>query len=191
MVSAKQGFDVELLGPVPLNNHWQAKALQGFDADSFKIDWKKKVVYCPQGKKSKRWKPDHDVNGNPTVYVTFDQKDCQKCPARNQCTRSQRAGRSMTLRAESDWLALQQARAYQKTDEFKAIFKERAGIEGTISQAVRAFELRHCRYIGLKKTKLQHIVTAAAINIVRLTAWLRGEPLAQTRKSSFAQLAPA
>lgn len=103
----------------------------------------------------------------------------------------ERTGRSMTLRAESDWQALQQARAYQKTDEFKAIFKERAGIEGTISQAVRAFELRHCRYIGLKKTKLQHIVTAAAINIVRLTAWLRGEPLAQTRKSSFAQLAPA
>ena len=137
------------------------------------------------------WKPDHDVNGNPTVYVVFDQKDCQRCPARNQCTRSQRTGRSMTLRAESDWQALQQARAYQKTDEFKAIFKERAGIEGTISQAVRAFELRHCRYIGLKKTKLQHIVTAAAINIVRLTAWLRGEPLAQTRKSSFAQLAPA
>ncbi|MEZ2238084.1 MAG: transposase [Microcoleus sp.] len=51
---------------------------------------------------------------------------------------------------------------------------------------MRAFELRRCRYIGLKKTTLQHIITAAVINVVRLTAWLRGEPLAQTRKSSFA-----
>ena len=37
MVSAQQDFDVELLGPVPNNNHWQAKALQGFDADSFTL----------------------------------------------------------------------------------------------------------------------------------------------------------
>ena len=55
MVSAQQDYNVELLGPVSKNNHWQAKALQGFDADSFTVDWEKKVVYCPQGKKSQRW----------------------------------------------------------------------------------------------------------------------------------------
>lgn len=190
MVSAEQNFNVELLGSVPNNNHWQAKALQGFDADSFKINWKKKVVYCPQGKKSKRWKPCHDVNGNPTVYVAFAQKDCQACPVRDQCTRSLKTGRSLTLRAQSDWLVLQQARLRQNTDDFKTTYATRAGIEGTISQAVRAFGLRYCRYIGFEKTQLQHIITAAAINVVRLTAWLRGEPLAQTRKSPFAQLAP-
>ena len=189
MVSAQQDFEVELLGPVPNNNHWQAKALQGFDADSFTIDWEKKVVYCPQGKKSQRWKPSHDLNGNPTVYIAFAQKDCQTCPVREQCTRSQKTGRSMTLRTQSDWQVLQQARVRQNTDDFKTQYASRAGVEGTISQAVRGFGLRHCRYIGFEKTQLQHIITTAAINVVRLTAWLRGEPLAQTRQSSFARLA--
>lgn len=191
MVSAQQDYDVELLGPVPNNNHWQAQAEQGFDADSFTIDWQKKVVYCPQGKTSQRWKPSHDVNGNPTVYVAFAKQDCQACPVRSQCTRSQITGRSLTLRAQSDWQELQMARARQNTDEFKAQYAQRAGVEGSISQAVRAFGLRHCRYIGLAKTRLQHIITAAAINVVRLTAWLRGDPLAQTRQSSFARLAKA
>ena len=42
-------------------------------------------------------------------------------------------------------------------------------VEGTISQVVQAFGLRYCRYIGFEKTQLQHIITAAAINVVRLT----------------------
>ncbi len=42
----------------------------------------------------------------------------------------------------------------------------------TLSQGVRAYELREIRYIGLAKTHLQHIMTAAAINIVRIVAWL-------------------
>ena len=95
----------------------------------------------------------------------------------------------MTLRTQSDWQVLQQARVRQNTDDFKTQYASRAGVEGTISQAVRGFGLRHCRYIGFEKTQLQHIITAAAINVVRLTAWLRGEPLAQTRQSSFARLA--
>jgi transposase len=191
IVSAQQDYGVELLGPVPTDRHWQAQEKQGFAADSFTVDWKKQVVYCPQGKASCRWKPDHDPRGNPTIYIAFARQECQACPVRSQCTRSKKTGRSLTLRAQSDGQALQQARARQKTDEFKTQYAQRAGIEGSISQAVRAFGLRRCRYIGFAKTRLQHIVTAAAMNVVRLAAWLRGEPLAQTRQSSFAQLAKA
>jgi transposase len=68
--------------------------------------------------------------------------------------------------------------------------KKRAGIEGTISQATRSFDLRRSRYIGLAKTHLQHVATAAAINLTRLADWLMDNPTAQTRLSSFAALAP-
>jgi transposase len=67
----------------------------------------------------------------------------------------------------------------------------RAGVEGTLSQGIRAFELRETRYIGLKKTRLQHILTALAINVVRLATWLDGGRHAKTRVSHFAALAPA
>jgi transposase len=66
----------------------------------------------------------------------------------------------------------------------------RAGIEGTISQATRKFDLRRCRYIGLVKTQLQHAITAAALNLTRVVAWLQEIPKAQTRRSRLAALAP-
>ena len=62
-------------------------------------------------------------------------------------------------------------------------------IEGTLSQGVRAFELRRSRYIGLAKTHVQHVATAAAINLARLADWFSGIPKAQTRQSTFATLA--
>jgi len=40
------------------------------------------------------------------------------------------------------------------------------------------------------KTHLQHVATAAAINIDRMVAWLDARPRAQTRLSRFAALAP-
>ena len=70
-------------------------------------------------------------------------------------------------------------------------YKRRAGVEGTLSQGVRAFGLRRTRYRGLPKTHVQHIATAAAINIDRIVAWLDARPRAQTRTSRFAALAPA
>jgi hypothetical protein len=42
--------------------------------------------------------------------------------------------------------------------------------------------------MGLAKTQLQHLVTAMALNVVRLGAWRLGTPLAKTRCSPFAAL---
>jgi transposase len=54
---------------------------------------------------------------------------------------------------------------------------------------VRAFGLRRSRYRGLAKTHLQHVVTAAAIDLARLGGWFRAIPRAATRVSRFAALA--
>ena len=64
----------------------------------------------------------------------------------------------------------------------------RSGIEGTISQGVRAFGMRQSRYRGMQKTHLQHVMIATAINVVRTLAWLDEVPLAPTRTSKFAAL---
>jgi transposase len=42
--------------------------------------------------------------------------------------------------------------------------------------------------VGLPKTHVQHLGIAAAINLVRLIAWLNGDPLAPTRVSAFERL---
>ena len=64
----------------------------------------------------------------------------------------------------------------------------RAGIEGTLSQGVRGMGLRRAKYDGLSKTHLQHVLTAVAINLVRIDAVLTGTPRGTTRVSPFARL---
>jgi transposase len=76
----------------------------------------------------------------------------------------------------------------EETDGFKDSYRHRAGIEGTHSQAVRTMGLRRSRYIGLRKTHLGHVAVAAAVNVIQLTSWLRGEVPEQTRISPFKQL---
>ncbi len=57
------------------------------------------------------------------------------------------------------------------------------------SREIPAVEiLRRSRYIGLAKTHLQHLGIAAAINLVRVVAWLDGDEPAPTRLSAFQRL---
>ena len=74
---------------------------------------------------------------------------------------------------------------------FAKLYARREGIEATISQGVRAFDMRRSRYIGFDKTHLQHVSIAAAINVVRLGAWLDGDLPAPTRVSAFQRLCSA
>jgi len=95
---------------------------------------------------------------------------------------------SPSLWKSPQYEALQARRAQQETAAFAAEYARRAGIEGTISQGVRAFGLRRAKYIGAAKTHLQHILTAAAIDFVRVAAWLDDAPIAKTRRSPFVTL---
>ena len=182
---------VELLGPVRPDQSWQAKAEQGFDKRTFAIDWNAQTVTCPGAKTSTSWRPVQDRSGHALIEVRFDPHQCCTCSLRSQCTHSEKHGRCLSLKPQDQHAALEERRRYQTTEEFKQRYAKRAGIEGTISHGVRAFDLRSARYIGLAKTHLQHILTAAAMNLTSAVAWLRGNTRSTTRRSSFAALALA
>jgi transposase len=191
LCESQKEYQVELVGPVKADQSWQAKEEQGYSIDCFSIDWDAKSVTCPQGQKSKYWKPAKDVNGKDVICIRFPRPACRNCDARSRCTRSKKDSRSLTLRPEkTQQQAIQQARKEQKSEQWKKRYNRRAGIEGTISQGVRSFGLRKARYIGSAKTHLQHILTATAINLVRVDNWLSGVPLAKTRISRFKSLQP-
>jgi transposase len=188
LVSSQQR-GVDLLGPVNLDSGWQAQAGEGFDATGFHIDWQTQTAHCPGGQTNSGWLDHQDRHGNPVIQVRFSPEVCAACPLRAQCTRSVKGGRILTVRPEAQHVALQQARQRQTTEEFKTTYRSRAGVEGTISQAVQVSNLRHARYRGLPKTHLQHIATAAALNLIRAIAWLLETPFSPTRMSRFAALA--
>ena len=110
------------------------------------------------------------------------------CPHRSECTRAKVEPRLIGLQEREDYEALQKARQRQTTQEFQKQYAARARIEATHEQAIRRCGLRHSRYVGMAKTHLQHVLTATAINVVRVSEWLGGKPIAKTRRSPFAAL---
>jgi len=68
----------------------------------------------------------------------------------------------------------------------EAFRRTRSGVERS-----RRSDLHHARYRGLAKTHLQHVLTARALNLVRVDAWLTGTPLGGCWVSRLAKLRPA
>lgn len=182
---------IHLVGPVRPDPGWQAQQQTGYDASQFVFDWPAKQATCPQGQTSVTWtERTEQRSGRPIVAVQFATATCRQCPVRAQCTHAEKMPRQVTVRPQAEHEALQQARLYQQTQEFRQDYARRAGVEGTISQGVRAFGLRQARYLGLAKTQLQEVGTAVAINLCRWSAWHRHTPRAKTRTSHLAALAP-
>jgi transposase len=182
---------LEVVGPVASNTSWQARAGQGYSAEAFEIDWEGEQARCPEGERSRSWREGTDERGEAMVHVRFAPSSCRACQRQRDCTTGQRGGRVLRLPARPVYEAIAQRRQEQTTPEFRERYAARAGIEGTISQAVRVCGLRRARYRGLQKTHLQHLATASALNFVRLSAWLGGIPHAKTQQTHLAKLAAA
>lgn len=165
--------------------HRQAKEGKGFAAADFLINWDAQQVTCPAEQTSISWTPAVDNRGNPVIKITFSMKDCQACMHHKACTDGKR--RSMPVRPQEQHEALQARRQRQQTPEFKQAYAKRAGVEGTMSQSVRGCGIRHARSVGLPKTRLQHLASASALNLLRLADWLDETPPAKTRHSAFAR----
>jgi transposase len=190
LVSSRQTYGIELRGPTRQNASWQTKVDGAYSLDRFTVDWERQEVWCPQGKQAVSWTEDIDCTQKPLIRAQFRRKDCTACPTRAACTRAQHKARSLQLPPREQYEALHAMRAWYASAEGKRQYARRAGVEGALSQGVRAFGLRRTRYRGLEKTHVQHVATAAAIDIDRTVAWLDACPRAQTRTSRFAALAP-
>ena len=190
LVASREEHGITLRGPTRPIQGWQAHTDGAYDLSQFTVDWAQQQARCPQGKVSTVWREYSDREGKPYTIVRFSLQDCGPCPARPLCFRTTETGRRLHLPSQERFEALQAARAWYASAEGRQRYHCRAGVEGTLSQGVRAFGLRQTRYRGLEKTHLQH-VAIAAINIDRIVAWLGARPRAKTRTSRFAALAPA
>jgi transposase len=191
LLDSRRDYQLDLIGPMAGGGSWQVKQKQGFDVSCFSINWAQQTVTCPQGKLSQSWHIRPERYGHHYIQARFAPDDCRACPRQSDCTRSKRGVRAVQFKPQAKFEALAQARQRQQTDEFKAKYKKRAGIEGTISQGTRSFNLRRSRYIGLAKTHLQHLATAAAMNLTRAVSWwMMDESRLPLYRSPFAKLAP-
>jgi transposase len=184
LVKSQQHYGIKLVGPVLSDNSWQAKADKGFDVAHFQIDWRNLQATCPQGQRSARWS-----STGERMEIVFAREVCAACPMRSDCTKSSTTGRVLHVRPQAAHEALQARRQEQETPAFRQAYQRRAGIEGTLSQAVRGMGIRRARYDGLHKTLVQHVLIATAINLVRIDAVLTQTPRGKSRRSNFMRLA--
>jgi transposase len=187
IVQSAKEKNVQIVGPPRPNNQWQSLAQNGFALSDFQIDWDNKEVTCPKGQTTTNWYP-YLRQGVEHIRVRFKRSQCNGCEKRNFCTRSVREARSLGFANKENYLKLEEFRKIQDNPAWQKLYNQRAGIEGTFSQAVRSFDLRRSRYIGEKKTHLHNLATAAAINIGRSVNWLEEKPREKTRVSWFAKL---
>jgi len=191
LVDSRDEHGITLRGPTRPSQGWQMQVAGAYTIEQFTVDWERQRVGCPQGKWATSWHERVEQDGTPYIIASFRRQDCHACPARPLCTQAQQQGRRLRLPPQEQYEALTAARTWYASEEGSQYYKQRAGVEGTLSQGVRAFGLRRTRYRGLPKTHMQHVAIAAAINVDRIVAWLDERPRATTRVSRFAALAPA
>lgn len=188
LVESQASYGVDLLGPTRPDYRGPARAGEGFDAQHFRIDWERKLAICPEGQTSNSWTPALDNRDNPVIKIKFSTTDCGHCPSRLHCTRSKKKypRRTITVRPQAQYQALQAARQREHTSGFAALYATRAGIEGTLSRGIRRCGLRRTRYVGQARTHLGHVLTAVGLNFLRLSEWFSEFLPYKPRRSPFA-----
>ena len=176
LVGSRQDHGISLEGPVRGVARRRTREEQAYEQRHFAIDWERERVICPQGKTSVTWRAGLDEVGAPRIQAVFSRTDCGACAARTLCTPAKDARRSVYFHPRLEYEALNAARARMHDPEWKRRYRVRAGIEGTLSQGVRAFGMRRSRYVGLARTSLQQACTGAAINVLRAVRWFEGRP---------------
>jgi hypothetical protein len=157
----------ELIGPappVPNNNEGR------FTTERFQIHVEERTAVCPAGKLNTQCSR---LEEKPSGRVSFRfewSTHCADCPLRQQCVAPKQRHRMIVVGEHHG--ALQARRQEQQTQAFKQRMKHRNGIEGTQSELVRGHGLRHARYRGLVKVRLQNYFIGAACNVKR---WIRRE----------------
>ena len=182
---AARGHGIALVCPMLLDHSRQARAGAGYARADFALDFDARTATCPQQVTTAAWS-DCTQRGTPVTVVRWPAAACGPCPAHDQCTRGKR--RTLTIPTREAHQALAAARAEQATDQWKARYRARAGIEGTMHQTTHAAGIRRARYRGRPKTALEHNLAAAAINMIRLDAYWTGHPLDRTRTSHLARI---
>jgi hypothetical protein len=176
VVDSLRKYRIVLVSPLLADHSRQAKAAAGYDRASFTIDFGNQQATCPQGQSSSWWSP---ASQRGTAAI----RPRSVHPLDLTALRPQ-----LTVPPAEVHQAQLSARAAQNTKDWQARYAIRAGVEGTIRQGVAACGMRRARYRGLPKTRLEHVYSAVALNLIRLDAHWNDHPLDRTRTSHLARL---
>ncbi|WP_392957700.1 transposase [Streptomyces sp. LN245] len=147
----------------------RAREHPGFTKADFTPDWEARTLTCPRGVTGHPGKATRG-DGHERLSVLFPKPACRVCEARQECTgTAEDRSRHIILLPQHLQEIQTRVRHEQDTVQWRQRYAIRAGCEATVSETVHAHGLRRCRYRGMAKTHVQHVLTAAGTNITRLS----------------------
>jgi hypothetical protein len=139
-----------------------------FNPEDFQVSIAQRQAVCPAGQSSSQCSR-LEIQATGKVNFRFEWSyHCADCPLRGRCCGADQKHRTLLVGQYHDFL--QARRQEQKTEAFRLECRKRNALEGTQSELVRAHALRHARYRGLAKVRLQNYMIGAACNAKR---WIR------------------
>lgn len=154
----------ELMGPAPGSPNCGGV----YTAEAFMVDIELRSAICPAGKSSTQCARIKEEKTGKSTYRFEWCGYCRSCTLKPKCLHKD--DRHRMLRVSEHHTFLQARRQLMHTEEFKKDMRHRNGIEGTQSELVRGYGMRHARYRGNRKVRLQNYLIGAACNIKR---WCR------------------
>ncbi len=138
-----------------------------FTAEAFAVDIAGRSAVCPAGQNSTNSsRLEEAATGKVTFRFEWKQALCGGCPKRAECVGPTQPHRTLAVGEHHHFL--QERRREMHTEAFQTDMHRRNAIEGTQSELVRAYGLRHARYRGFAKARLQNYLIGAACNLRRL-----------------------
>jgi hypothetical protein len=138
-------------------------------AEAFDVKVVERRAVCPAGQCSTNCsRLQTHKTGALTYRFEWNPALCAACAQRAQCLGQGQSHRTLLVGEHHD--LIQARRREQRTAAFQTDMHHRNGVEGTISELVRGYGLRRCRYRGLARSCLQNWSTAAGCNLKR---WCR------------------
>jgi Transposase DDE domain len=141
---------------------------KAYRIEAFDVSISERKAICPAGKTSTQCSQLTEQKSGKVTYRFEFGRQCRDCPAKSLCAPKDQPHRTIVVGALHE--VLQQRRREQQSPKFKLQMQQRNGIEGSISELVRAHGLRRTRYKGFAKVDLQNQLVAAACNVKR---WLQ------------------
>ena len=177
LVSSREDRGIELIGPPRPGSNWQGRVAGAYGIDQLRGRLGESAGPLPGGARQQPVAGVHRA-GRQALRVGRGSRLRTAPPARRGRSARARPTRVGTCgcRPASTTRRRRGCGGFSTARRAAGSTRRRSGIEGTISQGVRSFGLRRARYRGEAKTHLQHVATAAAMNVSRISDWLEGEP---------------
>jgi len=165
----------ELRGPAPASPD-RGKT---FTVEAFDIEVAARTALCPAGQPSTNCsRLEEAKTGKISYRYEWSDGVCAACPKRAGCVGATQTHRTVAVGEHHHFL--QTRRREMQSEDFKKEMHRRNAIEGSQSELVRGYGLRHARYRGLAKVRLQNYLIGAACNLRRLSRRLVWEAAQQS-----------